>query len=59
MLHLLIHPYKTHRGSVFFGTILGKIFLYENLSLSGWIGVTMISGGIILVAIDPNADLGH
>lgn len=44
-------------GSVFFGTILGKVFLEEDLSLSGWLGVAMIGGGIILVATDPKAAL--
>ena len=41
-------------GSVFFGTVLGKIFLGEMLSLTGWLGVLLIAVGIILVATDPN-----
>jgi len=44
-------------GSVFFGTLLGKIFLGEMLSLTGWLGVLLIAVGIVLVATDPNATL--
>ena len=45
-------------GSVFFGTLLGKIFLGEMLSLTGWLGVLLIAVGIVLVATDPvNASL--
>ena len=44
-------------GSVFFGTLLGKIFLGEMLSLTGWLGVLLIAVGIVLVATDPNAAL--
>jgi len=45
------------RGSVFFGTLLGKIFLDEDLSYSGWLGVLMIATGITLIANDPNANV--
>jgi len=44
-------------GSVFFGTLLGKIFLGEMLSLTGWLGVLLIAVGIVLVATDPNSSL--
>ena len=44
-------------GSVFFGTVLGKIFLGEMLSLTGWLGVLLIAVGIVLVATDPNSSL--
>jgi len=36
-------------GSVLFGTLLGRIWLKEIISLRGWIGVTLISAGIILI----------
>ena len=44
-------------GSVFFGTLLGKIFLGVMLSLTGWLGVLLIAVGIVLVATDPNSSL--
>ncbi|KAG7339603.1 EamA-like transporter family protein [Nitzschia inconspicua] len=39
-------------GSVMFGTTIGAIFLKEELSYRGWIGVVMISCGISLVGDD-------
>ena len=42
-------------GSVMFGCILGFVLLKEALSLQGWLGVLMISGGISLVGLDPGA----
>lgn len=38
--------------SVVFVAILGSLFLGEQLSLGGWLGVGMISAGALLVAIN-------
>jgi transporter family protein len=43
-------------GSVMFGTTIGAIFLREELSYRGWIGVVMISCGITLVGLDDTGE---
>ncbi|KAL3931142.1 MAG: hypothetical protein SGARI_004277 [Bacillariaceae sp.] len=43
-------------GSVMFGTTIGAIFLKEELSYRGWIGVVMISCGISLVGLDDTGE---
>lgn len=40
-------------GSVFFGVILGDMFLEEEVSWRGWLGVLLICAGIVIVTIDP------
>ena len=40
-------------GSVFMGTVLGRLWLKEVLTWKGWCGVALISIGIALVGIDP------
>ncbi|KAL7537264.1 hypothetical protein ACHAXR_007708 [Thalassiosira sp. AJA248-18] len=44
-------------GSVMFGTILGRVFLAELLSLRGWFGVILIAIGIALVGMESEG--GH
>jgi len=39
-------------GSVFFGTVLGRLFLGEELSIRGWLGVSLITFGIGLVSME-------
>ncbi len=39
-------------GSVFFGTVLGRLFLGEDLSYRGWLGVSLITFGIGLVSME-------
>lgn len=41
-------------GSVMFGTIIGRVFLAEALSLRGWLGVFMIASGISLIGMESN-----
>jgi drug/metabolite transporter (DMT)-like permease len=43
-------------GSVMFGTTIGALFLKEELTYRGWIGVVMISCGISLVGLDDVGD---
>jgi bacterial/archaeal transporter family protein len=43
-------------GSVMFGTTIGAIFLREELTYRGWIGVIMISCGISLVGLDDTGE---
>jgi transporter family protein len=45
-------------GSVMFGTTIGAIFLKEELTYRGWIGVVMISCGITLVGLDDTGEDG-
>jgi len=44
-------------GSVMFGTIIGRIFLAEVLSLSGWFGVILIAIGITLVGMESEGEM--
>ena len=46
-------------GSVMFGTTIGAIFLKEELTYRGWIGVIMISCGISLVGLDDTGGGGE
>ena len=39
-------------GSVFVGTVLGRLFLGEELSYRGWLGVSLITFGIGLVSME-------
>lgn len=43
-------------GSVMFGTTIGAVFLKEELTYRGWVGVVMISCGISLVGLDDTGD---
>lgn len=43
-------------GSVLFGTVLGWLFLGEDVSLRGWVGVGLITVGIAIVSMEPGAD---
>lgn len=40
-------------GSVFFGTVLGNLFLGEAVSARGWLGVFFIMMGITIVSMEP------
>jgi drug/metabolite transporter (DMT)-like permease len=42
-------------GSVLFGTILGRVWLKEALSVKGWAGVVLIAAGIAFVGMDHPA----
>ena len=42
-------------GSVFLGTILGRVLLHESVSYRGWIGVFFITFGIGLVSMEPGS----
>lgn len=44
-------------GSVVIGTLLGAVWLGEQLTRRGWVGVAFIALGIALVGIDPGASL--
>lgn len=44
-------------GSVMIGTIIGRIFLAEALSLSGWFGVILIAIGITLVGMESEGEM--
>lgn len=44
-------------GSVLIGTLLGAVWLGEQLTIQGWVGVAFIALGIALVGIDPGASL--
>lgn len=44
-------------GTVIFGTIIGRIFLAETLSLSGWSGVMLIAIGITLVGMESEGEM--
>ena len=44
-------------GSVLVGTLLGAVWLGEQLTIQGWVGVAFIALGIALVGIDPGASL--
>lgn len=44
-------------GSVMFGTIIGRMFLGELLSLQGWFGVMLIAIGIALVGLDAKGEM--
>jgi len=39
-----------------FGTLIGRIFLAETLSLSGWLGVILIAIGVTLVGMESEGD---
>jgi transporter family protein len=40
-------------GCVLMGTLLGRVWLKEVLTVNGWCGVFLIAAGITLVGIDP------
>jgi transporter family protein len=42
-------------GSVLLGTLLGRVWLKEVLTINGWCGVLLIAAGIALVGIDPGS----
>jgi transporter family protein len=44
-------------GSVMFGTIIGRIFLAEMLSLRGWSGVLLIAIGVTLVGMESEGEM--
>lgn len=44
-------------GSVMFGTIIGRIFLAEMLSLRGWSGVFLIAIGVTLVGMESEGEM--
>jgi len=44
-------------GSVMIGTIIGRIFLAEVLSPSGWFGVILIAIGITLVGMESEGEM--
>ena len=44
-------------ASVVIGTLLGAVWLGEQLTIQGWVGVAFIALGIALVGIDPGASL--
>lgn len=46
-------------GSVLMGTLLGWLWLGEQLTIIGWSGVCLISMGIALVGLDAPADAHH
>ena len=46
-------------GSILIGTILGRLWLQERLTRTGWIGVILIALGIVLVGMDPGSKMGH
>ena len=41
-------------GSVLFGTVLGKVFLAEDVSPRGWAGVALITIGIAIVSMEDS-----
>ena len=43
-------------GSVMFGCVIGTIFLGEELSFSGWLGVALIAAGIGLVGMEGHGE---
>ena len=43
-------------GSVFFGCVIGTLFLGEELSFSGWLGVALIAAGIGLVGMEGHGE---
>jgi transporter family protein len=42
-------------GCILLGTLLGRVWLKEVLTVSGWCGVLSIAAGITLVGIDPGS----
>jgi transporter family protein len=46
-------------GSVLFGTVLGRVWLKEVLTVKGWCGVVLIAAGIALVGMDPGSAGQH
>lgn len=46
-------------GSIVFGSVLGFIVLQERMTVRGWFGVLLVVLGIVCVATDPGAKMGH
>jgi transporter family protein len=46
-------------GSVAFGSVMGVVMLKERMTLRGWLGVFLVIAGIVFVATDPGANIGH
>mmetsp|Transcript_7050 Transcript_7050/g.10294 ORF Transcript_7050/g.10294 Transcript_7050/m.10294 type:complete len:200 (-) Transcript_7050:29-628(-) len=45
-------------GSVFFGAVLGNLWLAEDVSYRGWLGIFLIMLGITLVGMEPGVSSG-
>jgi transporter family protein len=44
-------------GSVLLGTLLGAVWLGEQMATKGWCGIVLIALGIALVGMDPGSSL--
>ena len=46
-------------GSVAFGSVIGAALLKERMGIQGWFGVLLVVLGIVCVATDSGAKIGH